>query len=407
MTGAEVWGLVKGIAPALLFAVALPNCASDGEARLQATPHGKPLAVGAYQSLRYGDACAGGGKISFCGSDRLVTLDELSSQNPEIATIVLAADAPLSTTGSTHFVVGVAPGKATLLFRGTFDDGSVRSAEIEVEVKQADRGVMSTSCTGTEITEVITRPGGVASFEVTLFASSTELAGWHPDAVAPMAGVTRGTASDSANRFGWTAPSEPGAFDVLSELLPGRMGTLRAYGPSDVGDIVVDSVNGSSLATWQLGSARISATTKVRGVVPCDVSPVVFRTETPGVCSGPDGAEIWPGEDEYGGFAEMNAEGVCRISASADGVRFFRPASLRFFVVEEPGAERFDGFNQPCAVEGSTSCTYGDSSQVTLCREGRWAAKETCGPTRTCDAREPSSSGCVAGGPCSACRAMR
>jgi hypothetical protein len=407
MTGGKVWDFVKGSAPLAFFAVALPDCQSDGEARLQATMHGMPLAVGAYQSLRYGDACSGGGKISFCGSDRLVTLDELSSQNPEVAQIVLAADSPAANDAASRFIFGVAPGKATLTFRGTFDDGSVRSAELELEVKQADRAVMSTSCTGTKTSEVITRPGGGAYFDVALFDHGTELAGFHPDAVVPMEGVTRSTAVDSVNRFTWTAPLEAGVFDVLSGLQPGRLGTLRAYGPSDVSDIVVDSPNGTSLNTWQLGRTRISATTKVRGVVPCDVSPVVFRTETPAVCSGPDGAETWPGEDEHGGFVEMNGEGTCRVSGSADGVRFFRPASLRFFVVQEPGEEHFDGFNEPCAVEGSTSCTYGDTSQVTLCREGRWVSGDRCGPTRTCDARDPSSSGCVAGGPCSECRAMR
>jgi hypothetical protein len=76
-------------------------------------------------------------------------------------------------------------------------------------------------------------------------------------------------------------------------------------------------------------------------------------------------------------------------------------------LVAEPGAERFDGFDQPCVVEGSTSCTYGDGSQVTLCRNGRWASRETCGPARTCDARDPALGGCVAGGPCSECRGMR
>jgi hypothetical protein len=403
----KVWGLVAGIAPALFFAVALSNCKSDDEARLQATRPGMPLAVGAYHRLTVGDACAGGGKISVCGTQYLVTLDELSSQNPDIAEVVLAADAPASSAGVTHYVLGIAPGKATLTFRGTFDDGSVRSGELDLEVRKANRVRMSTTCTGTETSEVVTKPGGGAHFHLRLFDRETELAGLHPDAIIPIEGVMRSTAFDSDNKFTWAAPSEPVAADIHSGIVAGRVGTLRAYGPADVSDIVVDSANGSSLTTWTLGPTRISATVKVRGVVPCDVAPVVFRTETPAVCSGPEGAESWPGEDEWGGFAEMKGEGTCRISASADGVRFFRPASFRFFVVEPPGTEKFDGFNEPCAVEGSTSCTYGDNSQVTLCREGRWATKEQCGPTRTCDARDPSLAGCVAGGPCSECRAMR
>jgi hypothetical protein len=404
MIAKDVWGVAKGVVPLVCFAVALPNCKSDGEAHLQGTPGGKPLAVGAYQSLRYGDACVGGGKVSFCGSERLVSLDELSSRDPGVVAIVLAADAPLASNTTTHFMFGVAPGTATLVFRGTFDDGSVRSAELEVQVRKADRVTMSTSCTGTETSRVVTKPGGEAYFDVKLFDRATELAGLHPDAVVSTVDLTRSTAFDSENKFTWTAPPEPGSVDVRSGVVAARVGTLLAYGPADVSDITVDSSNGSSLATWKGGSTRIDATTKVGGVVPCDVAPVVFRTETPDVCSGPDGAASWAGEDEYGGFVEMNAEGICRVSASSDGVRFFRPGVFRFFFIQEPGDEKFDGFNEPCAVEGSTSCTYGDTSQVTICREGRWATKEPCGPTRTCDARDPALSGCVAGGPCSACR---
>jgi hypothetical protein len=407
MKGMKHRGSALGSMGLMVFAVSLPGCGRDGEAALQGPLLGKPLAVGAYHSLTYGDACAGEGKFSFCGVDLLLSVDELSSKNPEIARIVLAEDVPIGTTSATHFVFGVAPGNATLHFRGTFDDGSVRSTDLEIEVKEAGRSSLRTTCAGVELAEVLTLPSAEASFEVKLFAGSTELAGFHPDAVASMDGVTPAILGDSRNTFMWAAPPEPTVVEVHSGFLPGRVGLLRAYAASEVSDVVVKSPNGTSLILWAPGSVGIQAATWVRGVEPCDAAPVVFKTETPAVCSGPDGAETWPGETEYGGFVEMNAEGVCRISAAADGVRFFSPTSLRMFIVTEPGAERFDGFDQPCAVEGSTSCTYGDTSQVTLCRNGRWVSRETCGPARTCDARDPALGGCVAGGPCSECRAMR
>ncbi|MDX2051825.1 MAG: hypothetical protein SFV15_05490 [Polyangiaceae bacterium] len=397
---------VLGVLFASYFALALASC-SDGEAYLQGPLQGEPLAVGAYQTLSYGDSCSGGGKLNFCGTDRLVSLDELSSGNPNVASIVLGADAPITTSTATHFVLGVAPGKATLHFRGTFDDGSVRSTDLEIEVSKADRSALRTSCNGVELGEVVTIPGGAASFQVELFAGATKLAGFHPDAIAPTAGVTPAAGWDSQNWFAWAAPAEPGMVEVRSGFLSSRVGVLRAYGPSEVSDIVVKSVNGSSLVGQPGDKGRIEANTKVRGVQPCDSSRVVFRTETPAVCSGPNGAEIWPAEDDYGGFANFNTEGVCRISASADGVRFFKATSIQYFVIAPRGEERFDGFNEPCAVEGSTSCTYGENSQVTLCREGRWVSKETCGPTRTCDARDPALAGCVAGGPCAECRGLR
>jgi hypothetical protein len=406
MKGMKRRGSALNSAPFAVLAVALSGCLPDDAAVLHGPTLGKPLAVGAYHSLSYGDPCAGAGRFSFCGSDALLSVDELSSKDPEIAQIVLAEDAPIEATSATHFVFGVAPGKATLHFRGTFDDGSVRSADLELEVIEADRSTLRTTCAGVELAEVLTLPSTEASFEVKLFAGSTELAGFHPDAMAPMDGVTPETLGDSQNWFMWAAPPEPAVVEVSSGFLSGPVGLLRSYAASEVSDIVVTSPNGNSLVRWVPGSVGIQATTTVGAVVPCTVAPVTFKTETPAVCSGPDGAETWLAETKYGGFVEMNAEGVCRISAAADGERFFSPTSLRLFMVAEPGAERFDGFNQPCAIEGSTSCTYGDSSQVTLCRNGRWASKATCGPARTCDARDPALGGCIAGGPCSECREM-
>jgi hypothetical protein len=391
----------------LSLAVALPDCVSDGEARLQGPREGTPLAQGAYERLRFGDACAGGGKLSFCGTDALVSVDELTSLDPEIARIVPAEQAPAGVGSATHYVLGVAPGFATLHFRGTFEDGSVRSDDLRVEVRKADRGVVVGTCNGVETSEVTTIPAGSASFQVKLFGRSVELAGFHPDAVLPVEGVAVSPGAGLPNVYTWSAPPEPTVLELRSGVVPGKLGTLRAYAPSEVSDVVVESVNGSSLVVFTTGRARIEATTKVRGAEPCDVHPVLFRSETPAICSGPEGADTWAGEDEFGGFAELHAEGVCRISASADGVRFFRPATLRIFLVTPPGDEKFDGFNQPCTVEGSTSCTYGENSQVTVCRDLRWTTKETCGPTRTCDARDPSLAGCVGGGPCSECRALR
>jgi hypothetical protein len=407
MKGMKRRGSALGSAGLVILAVSLSGCGPpDGEAVLQGPLFGKPLALGAYHSLSYGEACASPGRFSLCAPDTLLSVDELSSKDPEIARIVLAADSPITPTNATHFVFGVAPGKTTLHFRGTFDDGSVRSADLEVEVIAADRSRVRTTCAGVELAEVFTLPSAEAVFEVKLFAGSTELVGFHPDAVAPMDGVTRAILGDSRNTFRWAAPPEPTVVEVRSGFLSGPVGLLRAYGASEVTNIVVRSPNGNSLASWVPGPVGIHATTSVNGVEVCEAAPVVFKTETPEVCSGPDGAETWLGKTEYGGFVEMNAEGVCRVSAAADGVRFFSPTSLRMFMVAEPGAERFDGFDQPCAVEGSTSCTYGDNSQVTLCRNRRWTRRETCGPARTCDARDPARGGCVAGGPCSECREM-
>jgi hypothetical protein len=407
MMGVDLRG-VKGLVLLPCLAFGLADCKSDDEARLQGPAGGTPLAVGAYEPLRFGDACAGGGKINFCSSETVVSVDQLTSEDPAIARIVLAADVPATFFNATHFVQGVAPGFAMLHFRGTFDDGSVRSADLQVEVRRVDRTVLASHCgTDDETAEVLTLPSGSGSFDVKLFGRAVELAGWHPNAIEPLAGVEPIGSSYGRNAFLWTAPAEPVVIDVRSGILAAKVGILRAYGPADVTDIVVSSPNGDSLTGQPGDRARIGATTKVRGHAPCDVPTVVFKTETPTVCSGPDGAETWRADNEYGGFLTLNAEGSCRVSASADGARFFRAATFRFFVVEPPGEERFDGFNEPCAVEGSTSCTYGETSQVTLCREGRWVSKEMCGPTRTCDARDPSLGGCVGGGPCSECRALR
>jgi hypothetical protein len=380
---------------------------SDEDAALQG-PVNAPLAVGAYHGLSVSDACAGGGKLNFCSTERLVSVDSLVSRDPSIAEIVLPADVPREISEDPYFVRGVGPGTAVLEFSATFDDGTTRTGTLDLEVRRANAAHIVAGCGIDESDVVLAMPGETRSFEVRLFDGRTVLSGWHPDALESVAGVTPWYLSDESNHFEWTAPTQPVRIGVTSPVVGRSAGTLRAFAPSEVTDVVVTSPNSAPLAT-SIGEAfYVDTKMTVDGVTVCNSQPGFLRTETPAVCSGPSGSQIWAAESHSRGSAVVNAEGICRLRASADGTTFFGVASFELFVVTAPASAEYAGFGNPCSVEGSSTCTYGFSS-VAVCRDGFWSGSESdyCGPDRVCDFQDVSASGCVAGSTCAHCRGLR
>src|SRR5262245_858661 len=63
----------------------LTACPMDDEAII----HGpRYLALGAHAGIGFGDACSGGGKINFCTTQGLTTLDSLYSKDEKIVKLV-------------------------------------------------------------------------------------------------------------------------------------------------------------------------------------------------------------------------------------------------------------------------------------------------------------------------------
>ncbi|MGC4094871.1 MAG: hypothetical protein QM756_44530 [Polyangiaceae bacterium] len=362
------------------------------------------LAVGAFVGLSPGDACRGGGKINFCSSEELVAIEELSSRDPSVVEIVASADMPFTISTAPFFAHGMKPGKATIDFRGSFDDGSVRSTSVELEVRAVDKVVLRNDCLGLGSTSLVTLPGAEGGFHVDLLGGGATLSGFHPNAVTLIDGLTLQPTTSAT--YIWQAPDAPTTIALRSPLFSGVVGTLKAYGPSDVAKLTLEPLNGAPVVATALGQDfYVESTQLVTGIAPCKELPIIFKSDTPAVCSGPHGESVFSANEGSRGLVKVNAEGVCTLRGSVDGERFFDPLTMHVFVVTPREDAPVAGFGNLCSEEGATTCSLGRAEQA-ICKDGKLHSAKSCGETAVCDFIDPSSAGCV-GEFCAVCRGLR
>lgn len=366
------------------------------------------LAVGAYHTLAYGDACSGGGKLNFCTSETITEILDLRSEDPTVLEIVPGTSHPRAGQAKRPFyALGKKPGQASLTFKARFDDGSVRADSAQVMVKSADLAKLVYACRGEDRNEVLASVGSVQDFEVHLYAGGERLTGWLPDAIAAD-GVTDVFADMDVNRYSWQAPSVPATQTLRAGAVSRVTGKLTAFGPAQVSSIDIVSRNAGSPAAFAATGQRFYVDTQIRvnGQVPCENTPVELHALTPAVCAGPAGALAWMG-DRWGGEATVYAEGSCGIGAALPGGAIFGTKSFPiFFVQSAPTGLKIPGYGEACPTEGGTACAYGYSS-VGVCTEGRWVSKTSCSAQQTCDYVPETAPGCVSGASCAACRGLR
>lgn len=389
----------------MLGAYTLSGCGpSDQEANLQGISHNGPLAVGAYVSIRPSDSCQGGGKLNFCSTERLIEVESLTPRDPRVAEIIPLTAMPAMFSNAPFYVHGLRAGKTTIDFRGRFDDGSVRTSSQEIEVRAIDRMQISSSC-GNEGSLILTVPGKTVSVAVHLQGDGELLNGWLPDALLPLESLKEAP-TENRTFYSWTAPSEPTSVTLLSSHVTGRVGTLRAFGRNEISKVVLSSRNPPPLSGSIGGKFALDAEFYVGENKSCETHALSIQSDTPSICSGPDGAPTWSVNDARLASVIMNAEGLCRVRASADGARFFDAVSIPIFATTTPEGTDLAGYGNPCSVEGSTTCAFSRTSAAT-CKGGRWQQAESCGSTRVCDFKDSAASGCIAGATCAACRSLR
>jgi hypothetical protein len=369
------------------------------------------LAVGAYHSVRYGDGCSGGGKINFCTTEQVTEVLELSSSDPTTVEVLPGGSHPRPDMAkSPYYVLGRKAGESSLVFKGRFDDGTVRADSVVVEVKAATLGKVDFINCGvgqaTSSTNVLTRLGEADDFELPIFAGTEQLVGWLPGAVTGE-GVTDISGDGDGNLYTWQAPLVPGVQKLQPGTVPKVTGTLIAYGPEQVTAIDVASRDlGYPAAFLKPGDFYVDTRVRLNGEFTCDQFSVELHSSTPAICSGPAGETVWPG-DEYGGKAAVHAEGTCTLGVSLAGGKVLTTKSFpMFFVTAKPAGLEIPGFGNHSQVEGGTACSYGYGS-VGVCKGGRWVEKTYCTDAQTCDFVPDTTKGCLAGASCAICRGLR
>ena len=125
----------------LLVAVIVAAC-NDKGAYLSG-PEGT-LAVGAYHRFDFGDACVytPGGSVpipSFCSTEFVTEVLELSSSHPSVVEIISGADDPRGAIGPySSTMVGKKPGQSTLILLRCIDQHLVILPELSPRMRTLD-----------------------------------------------------------------------------------------------------------------------------------------------------------------------------------------------------------------------------------------------------------------------------
>jgi hypothetical protein len=372
----------------------------------------RPVAVGAYQSVGFSDVCDKEDlAFGLCTPKPVTEVLDFHSDDPTVADIVLAKDHPRADQVThAYYVVGKRSGQTSLALKAMLSDGSIRevTTSIRVEAPEAFRVSPNTCYDNSAAPDLLAIAGSTESFYLELLAGGEQLAGWLPDAVTAD-GLTEQFTDQDGNNYTWQAPASPGVVQLQSSVVTKIDGQLKAYGPEQVTEIDISGLNASGSTSYtQPGDLNLNISMLVGDQAPCHGFPIEVHSATPSICSGPAGETVWPA-GALNGVASVHAEGNCVLAGAAvPGGPPLNAQTLPIFFVQPPPSDlpQRPDLGVPCPVEGATACglAYLD---VEVCRGGQWVAKASCASDQTCDFVPDSTPGCVAGGSCAQCRALR
>lgn len=321
-------GFAWFLLPGLLLACSNPGVAVN-------VP-GEAVAVGALLPLSVSDDCRGGGKLSFCTTDSLVSVDSFKVDDERVATLLRMEELNEGLRTSDALVIAAnAPGSTALSIEATFDDGSVRSFDGKVSVKKAQRIDVSHRCRVSEPDALDLFPvGAEVALSAELFAGTERLEGEHQNDLLEGAGITRRPGFLKANNYAWTA-SQAGELTLTSPVFREFSASYRAY---DLAAVSIDSVRRK-----YEGSIRykmfiaFDVELSVDGKRPCEVPPVTIEVLTPTICDGRDGVTTWVVDDPVHGFAVRALDsGTCELEVSVAGTETTFPIQTQIEATEVP-----------------------------------------------------------------------
>ncbi len=369
-----------------------------------------PLALGAYSPIALSDACGSSGALSPCDSESLVSLDSLTSDQPDIvesvATSTLSAALQFTTPFALH---ALKTGKATVHATGTFSDGSVRTASVAIDVLAISRVLVPNVCYVESPDAQYALYGTPIDSVVGLYAGDQQLSGVRLDALSGDGLVLSYDEPTQTMSFAWQAPNGPGQLVITSPIDPSVHETITSYGPQDVTGLEVGS-DSPPLYVAGPGFMQITTTPLVNGGVTCggygNLAPI-SRTETPDVCTGPSGEIEWMGGKAAGALPyQILQEGVCRLSLGVVGGSYVTEEDETVFFVHIGAQDESIVLGDACPENGMVSCES-DRAVLDQCVNGSWAMASTCPADQACDYVAAGSAQCPGPADCAACRGLR
>lgn len=351
----------------LTFAGLAVGC-SDDKASVNLAP-GEAVAAGAFFPLNVSDSCRGGGKINFCSSDTLVSIDAFSVADPRVARLLRMEelDEGLRAEFAELVVDAKQAGSTEASIDTTFDDGSQRKIEAKIVVKKADGMQLVHSCEVRESDDEDLFPVATeVPLTVELFAGTTLLKGEHQSSLLEGDGLQRQPGLLVANKYVWTAPSTGGATKLSSPLLSAFKATYRAYEPTELSIDSVERLYANSVRYNNFVAFEAKLT--VGGKRPCSLPPLRLDVLTPEICEGPESAQSWLEEEPaYGISVRALASGTCQFNVSVEGTDTVLPVEVELEVTDVPPEPLPDPCEGVVCEPEPTSCPAGSELSTRAC----------------------------------------
>lgn len=401
---AEMSGAWRGVCGALVLSALAAGCFGDKSASLSVPP---ALAVGTYAPVTFGDACVGS-KADLCSPESVQRIESITVEPAGMLEILPVEQVPadlqqVARYGSPYAAHGLAPGSGRVCVQGLFSDGTHRRACVPAAVADIARVAVALSCgqvIGGVAPDALVPPGLPLPFEVQLQAGDGTL----------LAGDTLHVVDDGAfvqatpRSYLWSAPAAGGAITFGSRLDPSFSQTLSTYALGDVTAIHA-KIGLAQPLILGLGQAMdfllaVDVGTR-RACVPAEIS---VRTDTPGVCTGEQGATTWAaGAGNSEAWFTTVSEGTCRLGFRVPGgARDLGTVDVPFYVVNSADQlSRDHAAGEPCGDANLHACARGRST-VLVCRAKRWATATDCTPG-ICD-YTAAAGACADPTGCAACR---
>lgn len=217
---------------------------------------------------------------------------------------------------------GMSPGQASVTLTATFDDGSERESTFDVTVDAPASAQFSGPCETRLYPRGATVRLGV-NFES---ASGAGLVGLFPNA-AEGDGISENFSHYIGTGYLWDSALAPET-TARSKSFPDASIELRSYEPDDMEVLNVELSKGQHFTNRGIAKG-LQITANVAGVVPCELSTMQAKSDTPEVCLYEGVSETWTIPGKTTTITPLES-GTCTISVAPEGTDKWKEFSFNY-----------------------------------------------------------------------------
>jgi hypothetical protein len=271
-----------------------------------------PMAVEATVDGRLSDPCYGNKAGASCDPDEVVSVSSITADTPALVDLM-----PFENQGNPrdrfHFyVVAKQAGQTTIRARASFDDGTVRDAQVPLRIVSIDEIRVGFDCLRREGAPVnaphLVQQGLSMGVAAAPYGRGEHLEG-SIDQLVEAEGLENGT---------FVAPLRDGVFPIRSRFLGDLGVALESFGPDRITAIVAEWY-GEAPVIRQGRPFHTDLYLRIGDAIPCHAGPGSLNTGTPAICTGPVGETTWTTKTLDRIFTTAVSAGTCQLTISPTG----------------------------------------------------------------------------------------